>query len=137
VGVAGTPATAKSGVDWRGFHRQLDLTMVDAGAWGAITPNVNINAAAGFGYFKDALGFVSLRGNLVNNTGGAVTNLVTTTPLGAGLRPANPRIFAVGNSAGTVTFVQVDAGGGITVVFSSLANTQAVYLDGLRWMGEA
>ena len=89
-------------------------------------------ATAGYqapGYYKDALGLVTLVGTL-GKVGGAANDLLFTLPLG--YRPAAKRQFSVSNNtSANSAIIGVDVDGKVTLI-DFLATTQ-FSLDGISF----
>jgi hypothetical protein len=105
----------------------------------AITPNTNIAAANGLGFWKDAMNVVHIKGSMQNNTGAGATNLATTNPLPAGFRPssAQGRLYTCSSTDGTTNYqIQVLNTGAITANGTGIVNGGIVYLDGVSFLAE-
>jgi hypothetical protein len=103
-----------------------------------LTPETNIAAANGLGYWKDPAGIVHLKGKMTNNTGGTATTLVASTPIAAGFRPTSTRQFPCASDTSTVFTIVVGTGGAITAsaVGAAFINGSVVYVDGINYLAE-
>lgn len=92
------------------------------------------NHGGGFyavGYYKDAFGFVTLRG-VVDNTSGSSKTAGTIFTLPAGYAPLAEETFAVPTSSSNGDRVDVTASGGVNNL-STIPSTGYVFLDGIRF----
>lgn len=129
--------TSKLQVDFQGLLRLSSQAapLQPASIWTAITPNAGVTAAKGAAFWKTANGDVRLKGSLVNNTGGATANFVTTTPLPTGFRPAFDRWFPITGLAGGLN-AKVSTTGTITLD-ATVGNGTEVFLDPISFLAEA
>lgn len=103
----------------------------------SITPETNLAAGNGLGYWKDAVGIVHVKGSIQNNAGGAVTVLASTNPLAAGFRPSFTRQFVVSDSSSAIYTITINSGGAISGCSPALPAGRTVFLDGINFLGEA
>ena len=80
-------------------------------------------------YFKDAMGFVHLRGR-VHVSGSVITTDSNIFTLPTGYRPAAEMVFAVQGSGPTTSFVKIVATGVVTML---APGPEPLFLDGIHF----
>lgn len=129
-----TGATMDSGFITNGALSSSSVS-TDSGSWTAVTfqnswTNYSTPTWAPAAYYKDAMGFVHLKGLIANGTLGS-----TAFTLPAGFRPANARLFGPITGGNTIGRIDINTNG--TVVIQNVGTPQTwVTLEGITFQAE-